>query len=954
MSQPGKMKASRKIVKFLALAAFSVPTLPANAQKIFEKSKPALDTAILKKWPAWTTVFLTDNGKYLMTYFSDPLHHVYTTEIRSQDGKWHQVLNFRNYVSAALSDRLVIYKTPGDTLVISKLGESKREEITNIKDWQLPTGGNKQNLAYRTKTNSKNLWLRDLATGREREFPNVEKCLFDQSGTVLLLAERDADNQLSVKWIELSTGKEKICWQGADCDNFIFDASGSQVAFTTRKDKEHSMIWLYHHGVDRSAKAIVANSDGVDDGYTVDGITRFSPDGSRLFLTLKKLMEPTRQATFYTDVNVWNYRDAKLQSEQLQDVKRGDVRSYAAVFNLKDSSGKIIQLERKNEHVDISPTSTVPLLLLSKAREQDALSDPPTTWSLISPDDGHQIDLPNRFLFPKLSWDGKFVVDYNRSMRTWFSYEVSSHRFHTIATGVRTDWRRYDAEDDYTVLKDNPRGIAAWHNDPTKVLLYDRTDIWLADLYGKSLPVNFTNGYGRKHNVVLSLAFYSANQRNEPVDSQKRLLLTAFNTRNKQNGFFTMPASEPATPICLTMDDHVYDYNDVPIRKSAYQTSLEPVKAKSADIYIVQKQSASEAPNYYFTSDFKTFKQITDIHPERNYNWMTTELITWKMTDGRTSQGVLYKPENFDPHKKYPVIFYYYQQMSNGLNAYQKVETSDGSLNTAWYVSNGYLVFMPDIHYHTGEPGPGYSALNSIVSAANYLAQKPYVDAKKMGLQGISFGGYETNFIVSHSKLFAAACSASGASDLISRYGQLRLITKDNPLGEISSHHFTEQEQFRLGWNLWQKPELYIKNSPIFLVNKITSPLLLLGTTYDGAVAFQQAIEFFTALRHLNKPAWMLQYENGSHSVWGEDAKDFNIRMRQFFDHYLKGQPPPVWMTRGIPAALKGITSGYELDPEGSCSKDCPVCKKKDYQNIDLSNAVIKEFVKVGQNSITH
>jgi dipeptidyl aminopeptidase/acylaminoacyl peptidase len=272
---------------------------------------------------------------------------------------------------------------------------------------------------------------------------------------------------------------------------------------------------------------------------------------------------------------------------------------------------------------------------------------------------------------------------------------------------------------------------------------------------------------------------------------------------------------------------------------------------------------------------------------------------------------VLFKPENFDSTKQYPIIIYYYELKSDGLNAYLKPEPLSGgcNINIPSYVSRGYVVLTPDIHYTIGEPGE--SALNAVVSAADYLATLPWVDGRRMGIEGCSMGGFETNYIVTHTSRFAAAVSASGLSDLISGFGSL---ADDGSSWEGAF----ELGQPRLGASLWESPERYIKNSPIFGADKLTTPLLMMHTKQDASpAAFLHAVEFFTGLRRLGKKVWMLQYDDGNHAVWGRSADDFSIRMVQFFDHYLRGAPPPAWMTRGVPAKLKGVDTGLELDTSG-------------------------------------
>jgi dipeptidyl aminopeptidase/acylaminoacyl peptidase len=288
---------------------------------------------------------------------------------------------------------------------------------------------------------------------------------------------------------------------------------------------------------------------------------------------------------------------------------------------------------------------------------------------------------------------------------------------------------------------------------------------------------------------------------------------------------------------------------------------------------------------------------------------MRSELITWKTLDGQMDQGILYKPENFDPLKKYPLLVYYYERLSDDLHHFLRPELSTGRLNIPLYVSHGYLIFVPDIHYRIG--WTGRSAYDAVVSGVNYLCGRKYVDRTKMGLQGHSFGGFETNYIITHTHLFAAAMSASGLSDFVSGYGNIG--------GNGNSHQDKyEWGQLRIGATFWEKLGLYLENSPVLRADRVTTPLLMMADKQDEIVPFEQGLVFFTALRRLGKKAWMLQYDGQGHTVFDKASLDLTIRMFQFFNYYLKGEPPPAWMTKGIPARLKGMESGLETDTSGA------------------------------------
>jgi dipeptidyl aminopeptidase/acylaminoacyl peptidase len=290
------------------------------------------------------------------------------------------------------------------------------------------------------------------------------------------------------------------------------------------------------------------------------------------------------------------------------------------------------------------------------------------------------------------------------------------------------------------------------------------------------------------------------------------------------------------------------------------------------------------------------------------YIWYTTELERWKMLDGKMSEGILYKPENFDPKKKYPIIFYFYERDADDLYNYRNPAPSASTINIPYFVSNGYLVFDPNIYYKNGEPGQ--SAYNSIVSAARYLTKKyKYIDSTKMAIQGQSWGGYQVAYLITRTNLFAAAGAGAPVVNMTSAYGGIRW-------GSGMNRQFQyERSQSRLGTTLWKNRELYLKNSPLFYLDKVTTPTLIMHNDKDGAVPWYQGIEMFTAMKRLHKKAWLLQYNDEDHNlVERRNRKDLSVRLGQFFDHYLKGKPMPVWMSKGVPATDKGIDWGLELE----------------------------------------
>ena len=330
------------------------------------------------------------------------------------------------------------------------------------------------------------------------------------------------------------------------------------------------------------------------------------------------------------------------------------------------------------------------------------------------------------------------------------------------------------------------------------------------------------------------------------------------------------------------------------------------VKARLANQLLFTRESFREFPDVW-TADlnFTSTKKISDANPQmKNYQWGSAEQISWTSLDNIPLQGLLYKPEGFDPTKKYPMMVYFYEKMSDGLHTHYVPAPIRSMMNFSLYTSNGYLVFVPDIVYKIGFPGE--SAHNCIMPGVTQLISKGFVDEKNIGIQGHSWGGYQIAYLITRTNLFKAAEAGAPVVNMISAYGGVRWETG------LSRMFQYEKSQTRLGGSLWEKPMLYIENSPIFFADKVQTPLLMMHNDADGAVPWYQGIEMYMAMRRLNKPVWMLNYNGEGHGLTlRQDKTDFAIRMMQFFDHYLKGAPMAPWMNEGVPAIEKGITKGY-------------------------------------------
>jgi len=876
--------------------------------------KPALDTAAIRKWAAVGGGTISNDGNYVSYYIYNQPYPSRRLILQSTLDDWKKEFVDASAVSFTYDSRHVIFKIGKDTLCILSLGKEELIQIPDVNEYILPKDERDGRLLYRPISPGREVVLRNLVSGQEQRFSSVTNYFFTNNGKCLLLetqAKKDSSAETSLQWIHLPDGKTRHIWHCKEQDgkpgNYAFDDAGNQLAFMVEKKKDNQPVyelWYYKPGMDTPVCLVNNKLSSLEAGLVpVNGSPKFSGDGNRIFFGLRPL-ETHRPKPGAVQVDIWSYTDTELQPIQLAASKQGI--GYSAVINISEK--KVIRLEQENESIVGRSDSFV---LVKHALGNNGIfeagwnSAAQLSYWLVYVKDGSRKLVKDHIVNPYggvgLSPGGRWIIYYDFQRKDYFSYEIATGITRNITKGSHTVWIDED--------NDNPEDQLAWV--PWRrtwlwrdgdLLIYDSYDIWRVDPAGVRSPLNLTNGYGRRHRIKFEWADEGSRLGDTVLRSGPPLVLSAFNMINKDRGFYSKALEASGDPDSCVMGPFVFGQWE---GHGTY--NYPPLKAKEADTYLMSRMSTGEAPNYWITRDCKHFKTLTDVQPQKDYNWMKTELVHWKTFDGSTLSGILYTPENFDLQKKYPLIFDYYEKRSDELNLYIRPQASEDRINIPWYVSHGYLVFTPDIHYKKGQPGQ--SAYNAVVSATRYLAGKPWVDAQKIGLQGHSFGGYETNYIITRSKLFAAACSASGISDLMGLYG--------STLRGGYYVYWAERSQGRMGASPWQIPDLYISNSPIFKANQVTTPLLMMNNAGDNNVPFAQGVEFFTALRRLGKKVWMLQYDEGSHSLErGEGAEDYSIRMFQFFNHYLKGMPAPKWMTRGIPAKLKGIDDGLELDSE--------------------------------------
>jgi dipeptidyl aminopeptidase/acylaminoacyl peptidase len=891
-----------------------------------EVGKPIIDGLAIDRWIRFgQELAISNNGDYLLYNIDNYPFSSNTLIIQSTTSQWRK--EFIGVTKAFFTEdsKKVIFMSD-DSLYILKLGTDSTQFVKNVCSYKQPELRSDW-MCYQLKNGQKDAVLLNLITGQAKYFHFVTDYTFDKGGDALLLKTEEAANDIkttSLQLVYLLDQKTINLYSIEDSGNanvtiknYSFDESGNQLLFLIQQRNSVSegdssviinTVWYFKKGMDKAIKKISKTSLGFPKNMSIhNSAPSFSVDGKYIYFHIEQ-DEVKKAKTDIAVLDVWSYRDTFLQSTQLYNLSP---KVITAVIGT--GGNKIVILENEFEKIlFLPPIGDYAVLKARKSGDKFWSRQIDTTW-LISLKDGSRIYLKtSKNNLISFSPTGKYIVYFNSEKENYFSYNFQTFELKNISLKVPHGLLTHNNEYEFPQGGDNyPVGDAIWLGD-TALFVYDDYDIWKLDPNGQKSPTDMTNGYGRLHH--LKFRFSDTKWPTVQFSGKSFYLLSAFNTLNKYNGFYRLFIDGNRNPEVLTLGPYCFNPGVpyvLPLNSNDFDVvDLKPVKAKQANVWIVKRQTTNQPLNYFSTTDFKQFKPLTYLEQNKDYNWLTAELVNFKQIDGIGTQGILYKPENFDVKKKYPLIITYYEQLSHRLYEFPIPKYSkDAHINIPWFVSHGYLVFTPDIHFQKGKMGR--SAYNTVVSSALHLSKLDFVDSKRIGISGHSFGGFETNYILTHSNLFSAAIEGAGTSDWIS--SSLQLAGKS--FQEKSRLETYEPE---IGAPFWQRPDLYIENSPVFLANKVNTPLLIFHCQNDEGVPWAQAIEFFISLRRLGKKVWMLQYNNGGHSLGlRRDRIDFTTRITHFFDYYLKNALAPKWMTEGIPATLKGVETGFQFDSTG-------------------------------------
>ncbi len=749
------------------------------------------------------------------------------------------------------------------------------------------------------KENGYHLVVRNINTAKQDTFRYVSNYIFAEEGKRLAFVSTGLDSNtlagVYVLNLENMMLTNLLSAKKSKYPQIAFSKNGKDFAFVADTDTTKTRIrpyglYSWSEGMEKAEKLLDNNT--APEGYLLSSNKKinFSEDGESIYFGLATppvLNDTSLLEDEIVNVEVWTYNEPRLYTVQELDLEKDRKKSYTAVIHL-DDPGRVIQLATSSfPDVEISDKGNAPYALAVNSEpyqlESQWLGGLYKDYAIVDIHSGKFKQILTKIRGDvSLSPKGKYIYGYNMSDSTYFTYSIATAKLSEFTKGKVF----YDELND-SPTPPYPYGSAGWTEDDAAILIYDRYDIW--KFYPeKGAMERLTKG--RENKTVYR--YIKLDNEQDFINDKAKWLLSAFNEESRNSGY--------------------YEYNSkngrlIQLLFGAYHYGR-PVKAINNDRLIFSRESFREFPDIRYSDlSFKKQVRISHANPQQeDYNWGTAEIVKWTSLDGRELEGMLIKPENFDPDKKYPMIVNFYEKSSEGLYRHHAPSPGRSTINYSFYASRGYLIFNPDVYYRIGYPGE--SAFNCVIPGVTALINKGFVDKNNIGVQGHSWGGYQIAYLVTRTDIFKAAEAGAPVPNMISAYGGIRWWTG------LSRQFQYEHTQSRIGGTPWEYPSRYIENSPIFNIDKINTPVLIMHNDADGHVPWYQGIEFFMALRRLGKESWFLNYNGEPHwPLKMQNRKDFNIRLAQFFDYYLKGQPMPVWMERGVPAIEKGINQGLEL-----------------------------------------
>lgn len=859
-------------MKFILFNALSLLCI----QSIYAQKLNVSDTTF-KSWAYVDAGVISHDGKYASYHLNNDPQGKKTFVVLSTDKKWER--QFTSYQSTKFSEdskSLYAIQTP-NILVKLTLGTDKVSEIAHCNSYQLLNSNKGNWLAYQIADSVNTLIIQNLKSNKRISVDGVQDFLSCIQGNFVLAICKDKnDTTETLLLIDLVALQSKKIYTGTNTGQYIFDDTGDKIAFIISQENNKRVMCYSRRK--NSVDSFPINDPSVYGKMQISTspVWRFTSDSKSLLFC----MEPLNDTVKFNRLSViWNYKDAYLPKHFKSVLKSSKIGKNLSCIDLE--TGKFRQLLSGSQKVNGIGGRTDAIIAYD---EYGVRQDVPwntniaRSYYLVFPTSGSidTVKFKHRDLLDnmKLSPDRRYLIYSDPMAQQYFSYDTYTKRTINLSKNISDDLNVYSLPD-RGMVNYGMRGIAGWVRDQNRVIIKGKYHLLLVDPSGKQKPVNFTKKFDETSNII-----YNLEKPDYEFNSNQNILVSGFNIDSKVTKIYRVNFSKNTWEEVLTTTDY---FDQLYFGMVAYF-----IKARDAFKYLYKTEQVNRNPNYIFTDEFRRFDTLTYVHPEAKYNWITSEVIKYKDKRGQDCEAILYKPENFDPTKKYPVLINYYTDQVTKVNKFISPEPAAEGINIPLLLSNGYLIIKPDIYLEPGNAGP--SALNSVMALTDFISTLPWIDSTRVAVSGHSFGAWETNYIITHTNRFAAAITSAGVSNLV-----------DNVAGTwvtgVPKAAYVIKGPYRMLKELNDDAGAYIDASPIFNTATLNTPLLMIHNPEDTNVPVLQGEQFFIQLRREGKPAWLIQYEGEGHLISDEKNQlDAQVKVLDFLNYYLKGMGMPKWM----------------------------------------------------------
>ncbi len=860
-------------------------------------------------WAAWRITVEQDNDTtYLLNRNTGKTHKLAFASLPdfSGDNQWVAYSIGLPYKEA---EKLRELNKPveNNKMGLLNLQTGKIQVFENVARFQFSRNGKFMAISLTPPKDSKEkgnvLLVRNLTDSSSRTIGNVTSYAFNKNSDQLAyIVETTNKAGNSVELYNLKTSVLKVL--ASDTLRFTglqWQKEGDGLAFykiysDTAYEEEAAMLYVYANNSKSPGIKIFNPSSRKDFPantriYSATSLT-LSDDFNRIFFGLRewtakpvknnKAKDSTKSKTADSaviaanskpgdktaGVDIWHWKDPEIQPRQKVTYNRDKEQSLLAVWNM--GSDKFLQIAS-----DTVPAASITgdrefVVISTKEKYKPAFKEDYADFYLVNATTGQKKLLLERaqdgfYTSPQSSPDGKYLAWFKD--KNWWVTNTRTGESLNVTGNINSVF--WNTRDDHPATKP-PFGMGGWTKGDKELFVYDEYDIWAIKPDGKGAR-KLTNG---KENRVI----YRMNRldfENPWLDNSKALYFSAYGDTSKYSGYARYEKGK-VTPLIFEN-----------------QMVNRLVKAKDADAFLYVKQRYDVSPELYATANFSSNNKLVSTNPQQeNYKWGKSELVNFKNAKGKPMQGALFYPANYEPGKKYPMIVYIYETLSNTVHMYSN-PSERSAYNTTNFTTAGYFVFRPDIIYDINEPGT--SAVNCVIPAVQEVLKTGMIDTAKVGLMGHSWGAYQTSYIITQTDIFKAACAGAPLTDLVSMSMSI-YWNSGSPDQKIFE---TSQGRFDGPW--YDRLEEHMRNSPMFNAARIKAPLLVAFGDKDGAVDWHQGIEMYGTMRRMEKPHVMLVYADENHGLAKKENQiDYQKRQKEFFDHYLLQKPAAKWITEGV------------------------------------------------------